>query len=147
MTEPTRHETVRVVVGDLAADIDTMIAPLIRAMWVVGIRTIFSCENAGDMGQETHRGWVQVQFERMMDATGFLNRVTRFEPGGKALYNRISHDGCKGVRCWDYEVYPFDSAFNKLTETHAGVPAIDFRVVVYFPQGDLPVILDRLASD
>lgn len=39
------HRQVTVTVGEWSADVDELLAPLIEALWVLGIRTIFSCQS------------------------------------------------------------------------------------------------------
>lgn len=46
---PAPHETVQIRHGQLAADVDEAIAPLIHALWVLNINTEYSCQgNPGD---------------------------------------------------------------------------------------------------
>lgn len=40
-----RHPQVSVQVGELLADVDEAIAPLIEALWRLGIRTVHSCQS------------------------------------------------------------------------------------------------------
>lgn len=98
------------------------------------------------MGQERRRGSAMVVFEGTADAVAFLNVTTRFEPGGKSLYNRMSHQGCRGVRCWDYELCPVDYSYNWSDDSYTldGQADFDFHVHVYFPATDIPMILTRL---
>ena len=145
-----RHKTVRVRVGSESASIDAAIAALIKEIWLLGISTFCSCENAGDTigpdryGMPRH-GFAQVGFPSEYEARRFLTLVTKFEKGGRSLYNRITHGGCRGVaKCWEYEVSIFDDGYDWDSDSREEGAEIGFRVLIYLPAADVPILVKRL---
>ena len=143
------HKTVRVRVGRTSANIDIGIAPLIKALWRLGVSTWCSCENAGDtIAPDRHgilrHGFVQVGFVSQDDASKFLSLVAKFEKGGRTLYNRITHEGCRGVRCWDYEIGVYDHAYDWDSDSLQGPSDLGFRVFIYIPKKDVLRVTKRL---
>lgn len=143
------HSTVSLRLGDHRISIDRGVAPLIRKLWERGYLTIWSCQDVGEANDdEFHRGWASVTFVDHESSIGFMTRVTRFEPGGKGLYNRITHEGCHGVRAWEYEALPMDRSYDDRSDGYApdGQTDIDFQIRITFPVTDIPVILERLKA-
>jgi hypothetical protein len=147
------HAALRVTVGIMSAPIDRKLAPLIREMWRAGIRTWTSCENVDDIGSIhpygfSRAGWALIGFPTLEDAVTFMTLVTRFEPGGKSLYNSITRQGCRGVRAWDYTVNPIDYSYDERRDRYRpearGVARFGFGMTICFPQSDLPVLVSRL---
>lgn len=81
--EPGReHETVLVREGDMEAEIDVKIAPLVREVWKAGIETNMSC-------QEDGFGLVWLEFPGEKELLSFLAIVVnRYEEGRDSVYNR-----------------------------------------------------------
>ena len=71
---PDHHPTKRVHVGPWAADIDVLIAPLIRDIWKAGIETRQCCQSYAWLGVKGRRIWVQ--FPGSVELAKFLNAVT-----------------------------------------------------------------------
>lgn len=68
----TRHRQVRVTRGDWVADVDELLAPLIRGLWSAGIETVMSCQDFVDGGRP---GFAVVGFARIEDAQSVKARV------------------------------------------------------------------------
>ena len=72
---PPKHRQVRVRYGDLEADVDAALGPLIEGLWRAGIRTIGSCEHYDrDAPSEQYgdgRPLVWLVFPRARDADRF----------------------------------------------------------------------------
>jgi len=81
--EGTFHPQVHVALGDLEADVDEGIAPLILAMWGADIDTVMSCQdNVGG------RVWI---YTYGPDAERFLSLAAGVYDGDtESLYNRIA---------------------------------------------------------
>jgi len=132
-----RHKAITVHVGDMKEQIDVLLAPLIRAIWKAGIRTIMSC-------QETEPGISWIEFESADDLGRFLNIVAEYEEGADTLYNRISNwfAGPMSAPSWEYQLNLFDYRFG--VDDYKGPTDFLVCVSVYFPHGDLPILLERL---
>ena len=144
------HPTRRVTYRGVSASIDTEIAPLILAMWKAKIPTWASCQDAGAMQPDaspSRAGWAMVGIVGADEARWFLDLVARDEGGdGRQLYNRITREGCRGVRCWEYEVCPFDAAFDPAGDPSAPArtSCCDFIFNIFFPASDFGVLVERL---
>lgn len=77
--ESRRHATLVVKVGDQKEEIDEMIAPLIRELWIAGISTAMSC-------QEEYRETAWIEFHFIDELERFLNIVAEYDAGGHSLY-------------------------------------------------------------
>jgi transcriptional regulator with XRE-family HTH domain len=134
------HKEVVVQVGDKKAEIDEVIAPLIREVWIAGIRTVMSC-------QQDVFGRVWIMFPDPENAVAFLNIVgQKFEEGSESLYVRMNDycSSCGHIPKWVYNVGVSD-----LRRMDGIVPPdypADFtiHVSVRFPQRDLPTVVRRL---
>jgi hypothetical protein len=136
-----------VEVGSRSEEIDKVIAPLIREMWIADIDTIMSCQDDG-----SDRIWVE--FEDVDDLVEFLNAIAEFEPGRDTLYNRMKpyFRTTDPELDWIYELHPNDMAFTDdgpsdadvVQPRHEGTPYFFFTVSVRFPPSDLPVVLSRM---
>ncbi len=114
--------------------VDEDIAPLLLALWRLGIDTLASCQKDGT-------GSIWVQFATARDAERFLSLVAsiRDENGPEAadgLYRRVS----AGVGGWSYEVESWDDSLSwdesRRRIDCAGPPEIALAVSVRFPIGD-----------
>jgi hypothetical protein len=65
------HETVKVKVGKWKADIDVLLAPLIEAIWKIGIYTYQCC-------QESHAGLAEIEFPGTAEVEQFLQIAQRY---------------------------------------------------------------------
>ncbi|MFO0802851.1 MAG: hypothetical protein U0791_06975 [Gemmataceae bacterium] len=140
--ESRRHATLVVKVGDQKEEIDEMIAPLIRELWIAGISTAMSC-------QEEYRETAWIEFHFIDELERFLNIVAEYDAGGHSLYARIAGHGCSHavVKSWSYVLTPLDIGDN------IGDDAIEKRRVkfeftanVYIPHQDIPILVERLAT-
>jgi hypothetical protein len=139
-SENRKHRAVKVCVGRMREEIDERIAPLVREIWKAGIRTIMSC-------QETEPGIAWIEFDSVADLIRFLNVVAQYEEGVDTLYNRINRRrvGPTSTSCWEFQLNLLDCGFSPQDDDRYEGPA-DFLVSVgvYFPQGDLPVLVRRM---
>jgi len=144
-----KHDTVALDFQGRKVAIDKKIAPLMRAIWECGSRTTSSCEDIGELNSDPDKqGICLVQFEDMIDAKRFLNAATVFDKGGKSLYNRMSHCGCRGVIPWEYNIMPYDRAYDQIgdREFYEGPADYRFLVSIYFPRSDIKAILENLTA-
>lgn len=142
-----KHRTVKVQVGEMQADIDEEIAPLIRELWKAGIDTFNSC-------QENRPGIVWVQFATADDAARFLNVVTEYDEEPDGLYARVTGrwDGCEhSAPPWEYDALPEDLGLvetfldDEIDEWHEGEVEFRFTMSVRFPRSDFPAVLARMS--
>jgi hypothetical protein len=70
--KPTRHPQTRIELGEWMADVDSILAPFILALWREGIETVFSCQDAVDFGRP---GRAVVGFAKLSDAQRVGRRV------------------------------------------------------------------------
>ena len=144
------HRTMHIQHGDMEADVDEQIAPLIIEMWRAGIETWQSC-------QANPSGWVWLQFPTSIDAEKFLNIVAFYEPVGGLLHERMRYGydrlDCPRPGQWQYVVVADDLAAGEI-ETEAGdieqvqygPPDIVVLVSLHIPVGDLPTMLERVKA-
>jgi hypothetical protein len=142
MTTPIkgRHVTVRVEAGPWSEEIDAAIAPLIEALWQVGVPTMMSC-------QETDPGLAWIEFEELGHLQQFLNIVAEYEEGADTMYNRIANDLVTppgATSTWEYQLNPLDCGGGGEDRHHGESCDFIFSVGVYFPHADMPIVLDRL---
>jgi hypothetical protein len=113
------HPVTPVRVGPVAADIDTMIAPLIEAIWRAGIATLTSCQDAGESNADwaerlphmadyvnRHRGWAFVDF-RLDQGLAFLDAVAAAGERDD-FYVRMTHWAAPDA--WRLQARPYDAA-------------------------------------
>lgn len=135
-----RHETVPVRdrMGQ-SIPIDRRIAPLISALWDMGIRTYNSCED------NIPAGYVWIHFATAEDALMFLRAVTRDVDQKDHLYRRIMGEDPE----WIYSPIVMDrnviNAPIGYEPVYLGNPDPTFSMSVRFPATDLETILERMA--
>ena len=143
-----KHDTVALDYQGRKVAIDKKIAPLMKEIWKCGSRTTSSCEDIGDRNSDPDKlGICMVMFVDVQDATLFLNAATVFEKGGKSLFNRMSHCGCRCVKCWECNITPYDRAYDEIgnQEFYEGPADYGFLVSIYFPASDIKAIMENLA--
>jgi hypothetical protein len=149
-TRKRKHKTVHIRHGDLEADVDRQIAPLILEMWRAGIETYQSCQAAP-------RGWIWVQFDSQVALERFLNIVGIYEPDKKSLHERAryGYDRITSKRRgqWEYvavvddlSVEEDDSGDGATEEIYHGYPDYMLLIGMHFPRRDLPTVLRRLVE-
>jgi hypothetical protein len=137
------HSTVTVQVGPLKEEIDELIAPLIREIWIAGIETDMSCQ-----GDEAGSVWIC--FPDETNLIMFLNVVAQYEEGANTLYNRINprwQDLLSSPDAWTFELIPHDCGLdwdNADCESHDGHPDFFFAYSLRFPRSDLTTLFERL---
>jgi hypothetical protein len=126
-------------VGRRDAQIDVMIAPLIRKLWKLNIGTTNSC-------QENKPGIIWIQFSNPYSCARFLNMVAPL-PNKKDLKNRNFFDTmyCRMTRGgfgeWEYKVHVANFGEDY------GIADFDFLVSLRFPQTDLPAVMKALENE
>ena len=138
----TEHKQVRARLGDLEADVDEELAPLLEQVASAGIVTVMSC-------QENRPGIVWIMFLTVGDLCEFLNIVAEYDPVEGSLYRRATLAGDEG--CWEYGLIPEDVALHEtvteddfIDESHDGQVCFNLCPSVRFPRTDLPVLLDKM---
>jgi hypothetical protein len=66
------HETVRVSVGDLSADVDVGLAGIIEALWRLGVPTRACCEDEFSQRTQSGSGRAYIAFDTSAEMTSFL---------------------------------------------------------------------------
>ena len=128
-----KHRTVRLYAPFMKKRItvDSKIAPLLSAMWRLGIRTAASCE-------EARRGCVYVCFSRAADLQRFLTAVF---PTADAFYDQraraFSYSG--GKAGWFFEF-----ALCAVTPTPPAELELEVMCRLHFSQEDYPEVLRRV---
>jgi hypothetical protein len=150
------HETV--ILFDpfwkIDVDIDKSIAPLIGALWKLGIETDNCCEN------NVPKDWIWIGFSTTRDAKKFLNLIGRYEEvpeeGGLCLYQRI-YSQWDDENNWKYEIFPEDKNMGwnideeeNCADTYCRGNPDDtttyFRVSIRFHKSDYETVLLKLES-
>lgn len=135
--EIRRHATVVVEVGDQKEEIDEVIAPLIRELWIAGISTAMSC-------QEEYRETAWIEFHFVDELEKFLNIVATYDASGHSLYARIAGHSCShaAVKSWSYVLTPLDLGDNIENEAVGNRRVkFEFSANVY-----IPILVERLAT-
>jgi hypothetical protein len=143
------HKTVLVRHGGMRARIDEDIAPLVLETWKAGVETHCSCQDARVLGDEERpwmSGWIQLGFPAFDAARCWLDIVAKHEKGGRSLYNRMTHFGCRGIVTWHWEASPYDAAYDEGCDETIGPTTLDFMVFVYFPRSDVARVVRRLRA-
>ena len=129
-----KHKTVRVRVGKISAQIDVLLAPLIKMLWQNKIMTSNSC-------QENRPSIAWIQFPTPFDAINFLNVVAAL-PSKKqlknyqfwdTLYGRMTREGQFGE--WEYKCHCRNEG-----ESY-GVVDFNFAISLRFPHADLASVV------
>ena len=71
----TRHPQVLIEVGGQRGEVDELLAPLLEAMWELGIRTEYSCQQQGWVPEnaEPDDVWSYILFASIEDYRSFLD--------------------------------------------------------------------------
>ena len=133
--------------SDETIEVDEGIAPLIKAIWNLGISTCNSC-------QENMPGIVWIEFLTARDVEAFLSRVVSgLDPANNAkagnwLYSRII--GENGG--WKYNAHPHDireyiDKEKGTLELNTSEPCgIMLSISIRFPLADYEILLDLLGK-
>jgi hypothetical protein len=157
----TLHPQVTVQVGEILAEIDRQIAPLVREIWRAGYETSRSC-------QRHLTGKVWIEFVRASDVQAFLDIVvTRDAPSDLWLRANSwafgmfgAQSGCVPVtlaarrdgavtaaNVWEFHVsvedYSFDNAAGCFAEPG---PNFCLGISVLIPRTDLPAVTASLKA-
>lgn len=143
-----KHKTVTVELGGFKEEIDESIAPLIKKLWELKIRTVNSCEN------NVPEGWIWIEFANSFYAEKFLNIVAEYDKNPNNLYNRICQEWSLDDQSlfWKYEVHPMDCGVeqtvvdDEIEEKFTGKSDFIFTFSIRFPQSDLEQVMNRLTK-
>jgi hypothetical protein len=140
----TEHKQIMIKYGDMEAEVDEGIAPLILEMWKADIMTFMSCENNGD--EYNNLGdvvWVLID---EFDVSPFLNFIlgNRERDG---LYYRANMQ-TESEDDWMYDVLIDDLSLVIRNDEvdYDGPPEMGFRVSIRFPVSDYPEVLRRMSE-
>ncbi|MDZ5444402.1 hypothetical protein U2F26_16910 [Micromonospora sp. 4G57] len=146
------HPVRRVSVGDLSADIDEELAPIIEVVWRLGLATWTCCQNAGESNADWPQqlphmapviaaqvGWAYIDFP-IDDGLAFLTALAQAGPRD-AFYLRMTHWAAPDS--WHVSARPMDGAtFDQRRESQ-----FELRLLlVRFPSYDRAEILRRLTA-
>jgi hypothetical protein len=133
-------------------EVDEEIAPLLNAIWKLGIATCNSC-------QENQPGVIWIEFSRAEDAEAFLTSiVSGLDPINSPeaenwLYSRIiGQNGAGQNGGWRYSAHPHDfreciDEENNTLELSASEPCgIELSISIRFPVKDYERLLDLVGG-
>ena len=146
------HPVRRVTVGDRTAEIDEDLAPIIEAIWRLGLDTWTCCQNQGESNADwtetlphmapivaAQVDWSYIDFP-LDDGLQFLTAVAQAGPRD-AFYLRMVHWAAPDS--WDVSARPMDRAlFDTTVESEFGLRLL----LVRFPNYDRAEILRRLTA-
>jgi hypothetical protein len=152
VTTPNLHPVRRVTVGALSADIDEELAPIIEAIWRLGITTWTCCQNQGESNAswadklphmeavvKAELGWAYIDFP-IDDGLRFLTALAQAGPRD-AFYLRMAHWAAPDS--WDISARPLDVAlFDEKRVSNFALRLL----LVRFPSYDRAEILRRLTN-
>lgn len=128
----SKHEQVCVEHPDgWVADIDIKIAPLIKALWEMGIDTFNSC-------QDNQPGVIWIEFSTAKDLTRFLTMVISKIPVDD-LYCRIFDSWQYSVLLDDSREY-YDSEVRDIRFDETGECEISMSISLRFPISDYELV-------
>jgi hypothetical protein len=146
------HTVRRVSVGNVNADIDEELAPIVEVVWRLGMTTWTCCQNGGESNADwperlphmapivaAQVGWAYIDFP-IEDGLAFLTALAQAGPRD-AFYLRMTHWAAPDS--WHVSARPMDRAtFDQLSESR-----FELRLLlVRFPSYDRAEILRRLIS-
>lgn len=136
---PRRPETITVNVGKRCEQVEIEIAPLIREIWLAGIETMMS-------SQEASPGIAWIEFPEVAELLRFLNIVTKYESGADTLYNRICHQvtGLILSPPWEFGFNLWDRFQGREEQRDNGEVSFFASVGVYFPKPEITLLIERL---
>ena len=133
------HAPVLVEVGEQREEIDEMVAPLIREIWIAGLSTANSC-------QEEYRETAWIEFQFVDELEKFVNIVAEYDASGHSMYARIGGNGCShaAAKSWSYALSPLDMG----NDGEDGARSVNFGFTAraYIPHHDIPILVERLAA-
>jgi len=146
------HPVRRVTVGDQSAEIDEELAPIIEAIWRLGLRTWTSCQNQGESNADWpdllphlapivagQLGWSYIDFP-IDDGLTFLTALAQAGPRN-AFYLRMTHWAAPDS--WHVSARPMDVAtFDERATSRFRLQLL----LVRFPNYDRAEILRRLSA-
>ena len=155
------HKTVSVNIGEMMADIDIKIAPLIEEIWKADFHTFNSCQdNQPYWKPASQTGVIWIEFD-LDDGLQFLNIIAdEYSDDYDSLYNRIRHGWeteDKNSIDWEFAINLVDWSIESryegengepgdiyCIETPTGPPNFIPFLSVLFPKEDLPLVEERM---
>jgi hypothetical protein len=147
----THHKQVRIEHGEMSAEVDEKIAPLILALWRAGIETFRSCQHHGPSGK------VWIGFASADDVAAFLELVVGMDGG---VWSRRGTWGFwmalrqsepllgPGIHPegWEFHLSTADSSLEPDWPRDKAGPCFLLAVDVLFPRRDLRRVLNLLEA-
>lgn len=148
------HPATTVTWGELAAEVDVALAPLVLETWRAGIATIHSCQDVGEnvaslleelphladvVRRETGRA--SLGFADADAMVAFLDAVAGAGPGDE-LYERMVHWATP--EAWQLVVAVRDEGAADAEEGPSGSHLAPASYQVRFPATDVPEMTERL---
>jgi hypothetical protein len=120
------HRQVHIKVGDMEADVDEGMAPLILELWRANMSTVMSCQ-----GEPSDDRQAFIMFALIYDARAFLRLVGHDE--------LLDHDPLQ-----DHSAGGWGYAVNYFHRTYENVAS---PCIISFPPAELPAVLQRVRSN
>src|SRR5437016_3707804 len=102
LRSPVNHAQVPVAVGSWHAAVDVDVAPLIKALWLRGIRTLFSCQEATPWGSAWSVDPDHPRVSVTFPTTDDLLRLLRLLPRRSDIYRSAI---AWPTQRWEYKIY------------------------------------------
>lgn len=136
------HQAVTIHHDDQFGDVDENLAPLLFALWHLGILTMRSC-------QEIEPGVAYIQFADVSQVERFFNAIATVANAetDRLLWQRIvPREKVDGA--WRYALHPLDNSTwledVQAKRTPSRPARLSFTVSVRFPASDVPQLLIKL---
>jgi|SRR5271165_6552154 len=128
------HKFVPITHGNMAADVDIMIAPLVKLMWQVGITTSESCQDPEEWCQRpsVKKIWSTIYFNGLKEPSRFMEMV--YEPTQEEISYAEGLPITLPFDKWKVGIIPM------WKEGH-----IVYNVNVSFPMDQISFIMERLS--
>lgn len=131
------HRFVSITHGDMSAEVDIMLAPLVKLMWQVGIITSESCQKTADSTatiSSPEDKWPTIYFHGLEHPTRFMEMV--YEPSQEALDKAAGGlPICLDFDKWKVSVFP-----------HWKGGHVDYMVAVSFPDFQIEHMMTQLSN-
>lgn len=140
----TEHKQIKVQYGEMAAEVDEGIAPLILEMWKAGITTFMSCENNNN--EYNNLGdvmWVAVP---EFDVSPFLNCILGNRERDGLYYRVIMETQTEDDWIYDVLIDDLSLVIRNDEVDYDGPPNMGFTVSIRFPVADYPEVLRRMSE-
>ncbi len=130
MNNKQNHQTTHIKYGDLEADIDIEIAPLIHELWKGDMYTLASCQGDSDV--------IWINFENPNASALFLATALCTGTLSNEVFNENHPEG------WHYCCHPYYITMDDEERPGKTYDIIEFSTCVYFPKAHLKKVMHQV---